>query len=103
MRFFLIASVVLFVTPTYAQFAYQGQYQGHPYKVFIYDKQSLGDGKWEFQTKAVYSDGTKPYYSDRKVADCFRSTIDGRVVKAISYYSVEKGDAEVLKAVCGRQ
>ncbi len=103
MKSFLIAAAVLFAAPTHAQFAYQGQYQGHPYKVFIYEKQSLGDGRWEFQTKAVYNDGSKPYYSDRQVADCFKSTIDGRVVKAIPYYSVEKGDAEVLKAVCGRK
>ncbi len=102
MRFLLIATAVLWVSPSHAQLAYEGQYQGHPYKVFIYEKQSTGEGRWEFQTKTVYADGKKPYYSDRQSADCFRSTIDGRLVKALPYYSVEYGDAEVLRAVCGK-
>jgi hypothetical protein len=88
--------------PVSAQFAYEGVRQDIGYKVFIYDKQSLGSGRWVFQTKAVYSDGSKPYYSNRQVADCYKSTIDGKVVRAIAQYGYEEGDAAVLRAVCGR-
>lgn len=86
----------------YAQFAYQGTQTGTKYKVFIYAKESLGDGRWRFQTKAVSDDGSKPYYSDWRTADCFNSTVDGEVVKAINPYGYQRGAVEVLYAVCGR-
>lgn len=86
----------------FAQLAYIGQYQGNAYKVFIYEKYSLGDGKWKFQTKTVYRDDKiKPIFSDRQIADCWKSTIDGKTVSAIARFSAEKGDAEILQTVCG--
>lgn len=93
-----------FATPLsgYAQFAYQGTQTGTKYKVFIYAKESLGHGRWRFQTKAVSDDGSKPYYSDWRTADCFNSTVDGEVVKAINPYGYQRGAVEVLYAVCGR-
>jgi hypothetical protein len=87
--------------PALAQLAYQGQYQGNPYKVYIYEKYSIGDGKWEFQTKTVYRDkNVKPIFSNRRIANCWESTIDGETVSAIARFSAEKGDAEVLRTVC---
>ena len=96
-----IAGICAYPGQSYAQFAYEGMRQGIKYKVYIYDKQSLGNGKWEFQTKAVYSSGSKPYFSDRRIADCYNSTIDGKVVRAIAQYGYEEGDGAVLLAVCG--
>jgi hypothetical protein len=84
-----------------AQFAYEGVRMDVGYKIFIYAKESLGPGKWRFQTKAVYSTGGKPYFSDWRTADCYESTINGKVVPAISRYGVEAGEPEVLRAVCG--
>ncbi len=48
-----IAGIYAYPGQSYAQFAYEGMRQGIKYKIYIYDKQSLGNGKWEFQTKAV--------------------------------------------------
>ena len=101
------AAILLFVTffaacPSFAQFAYEGFRQDVGYKVFIYEKRSLGEGRWEFQTKAVFSNGSKPHFSDRRVANCSNSTIDGKVVRAIAQYGYEEGESEVLRAVCGR-
>ena len=50
-----IASICAYPGHSNAQFAYENMRQGIRYKVYIYDKQAIGDGKWEFQTKAVYS------------------------------------------------
>jgi len=96
-----IASICAYPGRSHAQFAYENMRQGIRYKVYIYDKQAIGDGKWEFQTKAVYSSGSKPYISDRRIADCANSTIDGKVVRAIAKYGYEEGEAAVLLAVCG--
>jgi hypothetical protein len=96
-------SVTLFSAgPSFAQFAYEGFRQDVGYKVFIYEKRSLGEGRWEFQTKAVFSNGSKPHFSDRRIANCYDSTIDGKVVRAIAQYGYEEGESEVLRAVCGR-
>ena len=102
MRRLLLTAALFLADNASAQLAYQGQYQGNPYKVYIYEKYARGDGKWEFQTKTVYRDTSiKPFYSDRQIADCWNSTIDGRTVGAIARSSAEKGDPEVLRTVCG--
>ena len=97
-----LSALWLHVGPALAQFAYEGMRQDVGYKVFIYEKRSLGEGKWEFQTKAVFSNGSKPHFSDRRIANCDDSTIDGQVVRAIPQYGYEEGESEVLRAVCGR-
>jgi hypothetical protein len=84
-----------------AQFAYQGMQQGIKYKVFIYAKESLGDGRWRFQTKAVHDNGSQPYYSDWRTADCENSTVDGEVVKAINPGGYQWGAVDLIYAVCG--
>lgn len=83
-----------------AQLAEEGTNDlGKRYKIFIYEKRSLGDGRWEFQTKTVGDGMSKPYYSDWKVADCWRSTIDGKLVTAVRRGTWN--DDGILKAVCG--
>jgi hypothetical protein len=90
-------------TPAFAQqLAYQGIRQDVRYKVFIHEQKSLGGGRWKFQTKTIYSDGTNPHYSDPAIADCFNSTIDGELVRAIAQYGYQEGQSAVLLAVCGR-
>lgn len=96
-----IAGICAYPGNLYAQFAYEGMRQGIKYKVYIYDKRSLGDAKWDFQTKAVFSSGSKPYFSDQRIADCYNSTIDGKVVRAIPQHGYELGDGAILLAVCG--
>jgi hypothetical protein len=86
----------------HAQFAYQGMQQGVKYKIFVYAKESLGEGRWRFQTKAVFDDGSKPYYSNWRTADCPNSTVDGQIVKAINPYGYQRGAVDVIYAVCGR-
>jgi hypothetical protein len=84
-----------------AQLAYEGVQMGERYKIYIYSKESLSAGKWRFQTKAVYASGGKPFYSDWRTADCFESTIDGKIVAAVARFGYERGEPEVFKAVCG--
>lgn len=92
-----------------AQLAYENTQQGIDYKVYIYKKHSLGDGKWKFQTKAVYKCGAAaapgcqagaPYLSEWRIADCWNSTIDGKLVPATARFGYERGAPEVFKSVC---
>ncbi len=92
-----------------AQFAYESTRMGQDYKVYIYKKHSLGDGKWKFQTKAVYKCGAaslpgcqpgNPYISEWSIADCWNSTIDGKIVPATARYGYEEGLPQVFKSVC---
>jgi len=101
LSYIAIASICAYPGYVRAQFVYESMRQGIRYKVYIYDKQAMGDGRWEFQTKAVYSSWSKPYFGDRRIADCTNSTIDGKVVRAIAKYGYEEGEAALLLAVCG--
>jgi hypothetical protein len=93
-----------------AQFVYESTRMGQDYKVYIYKKYSLGDGKWKFQTKAVYKCGAAslpgcqpgdPYISEWSIADCWHSTIDGKTVPATARYGYEEGSPEIFRSVCG--
>lgn len=97
----IITSTALFCSQANAQFAYQGNSMEGPYKIFIYAKESLGSGRWSFQTEAIFCNGSKPYYSDWRTADCYQSTIDGKTVPVIARSGAEFGEPDVLKAVCG--
>lgn len=103
--FFTAAMLAVVMTPLigapgYAQFAYEGMRQGIRYKIFVYAKEYLGNERWRFQTKAVYSTGSKPYFSEWRTADCENSTIDGEIIRAIPKYGYQEGEAAVLHAVC---
>ena len=83
-----------------AQLAEEGMNDlGKRYKIFIYEKRSLGRSKWLYQTKTVSEGKEKPYFSDWQTADCTNSTIDGKVIKAIS--GGRWNEDGILKAVCG--
>lgn len=98
----LIAATLLGqVLPARAQFAYEGMRQGVGYRVYINARQSLGQGRWRFRTKAVYSNGSAPYVSGWRIADCYNATIDGVTVRAVAQYGYQEGEASVLRAVCG--
>lgn len=92
-----------------AQLAYENTQQGIDYKVYIYKKHNLGNGKWKFQTKAVHKCGAAaapgcqagaPHVSNWRIADCWNSTIDGELVPASARFGYERGTPEVFKSVC---
>lgn len=93
-----------------AQLAYENTHMGLDYKVYIYKKHDLGQGRWKFQTKAVFKCGAAaapgckagaPYISEWRIADCFNSTLDGKVVPVTARFGYERGEPEIFKSVCG--
>ena len=102
-----VAALVLFTSPAHSQLAEEGINDlGNKYKIFIYAKESRGQGKWNFQTKTVAEGISKPYYSSWQKADCWNSTINGKFVGAVKIRPGGRGggfsDAGILKAVCGQ-
>ena len=92
-----------------AQFVYESTRMGIDYKVYIYKKFSLGEGKWKFQTKSVSKCGAaaaagchpgEPYISEWMIVDCWNSTIDGKIVPAAARSGNEYGTPEIFRSVC---
>ena len=94
-------------SPANSQLAEEGINDlGKKYKIFIYAKESRGNGKWAFQTKTVGEDLSKPRYSSWQEADCWNSTIDDKLVGAVKIRPGGRGggysNAGILQAVCGQ-
>ena len=107
----IIATLITTLPKVNAQLAYEGGRMGTFYKVYIYKKQSLGGGKYRFQTKTVFHCGTRasrlpdckpgqPYVSEWRIADCLNVTINGNTVPAIARSGHEQGEPEIFKSVC---
>jgi len=94
-------ALILAPIPAFAELIYSGMRQGINYDIYIHEKQDLGDGRWRFRTRAVYSRGAD-YYSPWRTADCNKSTIDGKLVPAIARYGYEEGEPKLIRAICER-
>ncbi|MEI6427547.1 MAG: hypothetical protein WCO45_04030 [Pseudanabaena sp. ELA607] len=91
--------VALFPNPAFAEFVYSGMRQGISYDIYIHEKQDLGNNRWRFRTRAVYSRG-QDYYSPWRIADCSQSTIDGKLVPAIARSGSEEGAPKLIRLIC---
>lgn len=105
----IVLSISALAMQARAQFVYESTRMGQDYKVYVFKKHSLGEGRWKFQTKAVYRCGAAaapgckpgaPYISEWSIADCWNSTIDGKLVPATARFGYEQGMTEVFKSVC---
>ena len=82
---------------------YLGLQMGITYKLFIHEKQRLEEGglRYKFRTRVEYSSDTPTRINDWSIADCFKSTINGKLVPALSRSGAEKGAPHLIRAVCG--
>jgi hypothetical protein len=103
MRRFIIAAALLMAGPASAEPVYQGFSYGTYYDIHIESKQSLGNDRWRFRTRAEYSGGQPDFISEWSEADCNLGTVDGEVVPEIAQYGYQRGLPEVFKAICGER
>ena len=101
-RLLLIACVVLPQTAS-AQPIYEGFRQDTHFKVYIDSKQSLGNDRWRFRTRAVYEPAFPDYVSEWQVADCKNRTFDGKPVPEEPKNPFEMGMPEIYDAICGKK
>ena len=82
------------------------------YEIYLEDQQRVkGIGrKYKFRTRVEYPTwtnrgieytGYESRISEWRVADCFKSTIDGKLVRALPRSGAERGEAELIRAICG--
>ena len=70
-------------------------------KLYIESKQSLGNDRWRFRTRAVFEPAEPDYVSEWQVADCKKRTFDGKPVPKPFRNTAEIGMPEVYDAICG--
>tara|TARA_A100001035_G_scaffold117688_2_gene92462 strand:+ start:1316 stop:1633 length:318 start_codon:yes stop_codon:yes gene_type:complete len=79
---------------------YSNTWMGEDYKLFINDKESLNNGYiYKFRTR--YESDSRTTIVDWRIADCFKSSIDGKLVPAIARFGYERGMPELIKEICG--
>ena len=78
---------------------YSNTWMGTDYKLFINNKEPLENGYiYNFRTR--FESNSRKTLNDWKIANCFRSTIDGELVPAIARYGYERGKPELIKEIC---
>ena len=78
---------------------YSNIWMGINYHLYINDKVLLENG-YMYKFKTRYESDSRTTISDWRIADCFKSTIDGELVPAIPRYGYERGMPELIKEIC---
>lgn len=113
-----IAVAALVCMEANAQLAYEITKQDSYQKAYIFKKLRIGSGKWKFKIKYVTTCSPSAQrapkgvliidcqkvanttISEWLIADCYNSTIDGKIVPAVTRYGYEEGQPEIFKAAC---
>ena len=78
---------------------YSNTWMGIDYKLFIKDKESLEyRNRYKFRTR--YESDSRTTIMDWRIADCLKSSIDGKFVPAIARYGYERGMPELIREIC---
>ena len=79
---------------------YSNTWMGIDYQLFINDKEPLDNGyMYKFRTR--YESDSRTKVVDWRIADCFKSSIDGELVHAIARFGYERGMPELIREICG--
>mgnify|MGYP001303206192 FL=1 len=78
---------------------YSNTWMGEDYQLFINDKETLDNGyMYKFRTR--YESDSRTKIVDWRIADCFKSSIDGKLVPAIARFGYERGMPELIREIC---
>ena len=94
------AAQLLMGSTASAEPVYRGFSHGTYYYIYIDSKQSLGDDRWRYRTRAEYSGGGPDFISEWHEADCNLRTVDGKAVPAVAEYGYQHGAPEIYEAIC---
>ena len=79
---------------------YSNTWMGEDYQLFINDKETLDNGyMYKFRTR--YESDSRTKIVDWRIADCFKSSMDGKLVPAIARFGYERGMPELIREICG--
>ena len=78
---------------------YSNTWMGIDYEFFINDKEPLENGYlYKFRTR--YESDSRTKIVDWRIADCFKSSIDGELVPAIARFGYERGMPDLIREIC---
>ena len=103
----LFLAVLIFPRSTYAQEPfYSNTHMGEHYKIFLTEKLLLEYRVYKFKTRVEFEkmdDSKKKYIktSGWRLANCSKSTIDGKLIPAIPRYGSERGLPNLIREICG--
>ena len=92
---------------------YSNMRMGEVYEIYIEDKVPIGGHgrRYKFRTRVEFPSFTirgtdypgkdTTIISDWRIANCFESTIDEKIIRSLPRASVENGEAEIIRAICG--
>ena len=98
-----MVAVLAGVPASASELIYEGFRQDTHFKVYLDSKQSLGNDRWRFRTRAVYEPAYPDYVSEWEVADCKNRTFDGKPVPKEPKNTFEMGLPEIYDAICGNK
>ena len=79
---------------------YSNTWMGVNYQLFINDNEPLDNGyMYKFRTRYESESITK--IVDWRIADCLKSSIDGKLVPAVARFGYERGMPELIREICG--
>ncbi len=100
----------------YSRMIYEGNsMRDLRYKLYLLEKYPISDGVWKFKTKTTWEQIKTPIMKKNSInkiktpetsiskwqyADCYKSTINGKLIPAISRYGFERGSPELLRTIC---
>tara|TARA_B100001989_G_C24332747_1_gene360887 strand:+ start:305 stop:538 length:234 start_codon:yes stop_codon:yes gene_type:complete len=70
------------------------------YQLFINFKEPLENG-FIYKFRIRYENDSITKIADWRIADCLKSTIDGKLVPAIARYGYERGMPTLIQEICG--
>ena len=78
---------------------YSNTWMGTDYELFLNNKEPIENGYiYKFRTR--YESNSRKTLNDWQIANCLKSTIDGKIVPAIARYGYERGQPELIKEIC---
>ncbi len=75
---------------------YSNTWMGIDYQLYINDKEPLGN-RYIYKFRTRYESDLITKIVDWRIADCFKSSIDGVLVPAIARFGYERGMPELIK------
>ena len=99
---FLICLIFLPNSISAGESFYSNTWMGIDYQLFINDKELLKNGyMYKFRTR--YQSDSRTKISEWRIADCLKSTIDGKLITALDRYGFEDGESALIREICGER
>ena len=78
---------------------YSNTWMGIDYELFINDKETL-ENRYIHKLRTRFESNSRTTINDWRIADCFKSSIDEKLVPAVARFGYERGMPELIREIC---